>query len=55
MGTTIIISVICSITTTFFVSKYIYKQFVKSLDKIEKKHREELLSITINAINRHHA
>ncbi len=42
----LIVVMLCSMITSAIVARHMSRKFLKKLDEIEKKHREELLSIT---------
>lgn len=48
----LIATILCSVIISLIVAGHINRKFLKELDEIEKKHREELLSIAKNVISK---
>ena len=49
----LIATMLCSVVISFIVVSHMNRKFLKELDEIEKKHREELLSIAKNVISKY--
>ena len=48
----LIATMLCSVVISFIVVSHMNRKFLKELDEIEKKHREELLSVTKDVISK---
>mgnify|MGYP007094027368 CR=1 FL=1 len=48
----LIATMLCSVVISFVVVSHMIRKFLKELDEIEKKHREELLSIAKNVTSK---
>ena len=48
----LIATMLCSVVISFIVVSHMNRKFLKELDEIEKKHREELLSVAKDVISK---
>lgn len=48
----LIATMLCSVVISFIVVSHMNRKFLKALDEIEKKHREELLSVAKDVISK---
>lgn len=47
----LVATILCSVIISFIVVRHMNRKFLKELDEIEKKHREELLSVAKNTLD----